>query len=120
APAGDVFGQRPFITVWKTNNPGITGNQEIRIPATGSFTYSWVNINNPGQAGSGSGTDATTIFFTEPGTYEVHMTPAGSPAFDQIRFFQFSGSDKDKLLEVKSWGSVQWTKFQFNDCPNLK
>src|SRR5690606_10243120 len=33
-----------FITVWKTDNPGGSGNNQIRVPAHGQFNYTWVDV----------------------------------------------------------------------------
>lgn len=116
------FGQNPFVTVWKTDNPtnSASSNSQIEFPAQGSFSYSWVDINDSTSTGSGTGTDATTITFPQAGSYELSVTPTGSTPFHWISFCQFCVNDKEKLLKVKNWGSIQWTKFQFNGCYNLK
>lgn len=120
APIGAAFGQDPFVTVWKTDNPGSSGNTQIELPVTGDFSYTWVNVNDTTSTGSGTGSNLTTITFPQTGTYEVQMTPTGTVGLHIIAFFEYMNNDKKKLLKVKNWGSVQWTKLQFNGCYNLK
>lgn len=120
APAGLSFAQNPFVTIWKTDNPGTSGTTQILFPASGEFSYSWVDVNNASATGSGTGVDGTTITFPQAGSYEVSVTPTGSTPFHRVGFIQYGVNDKEKLLEMKNWGSVQWSDFQFNGCSNLK
>ncbi|WP_257657927.1 BspA family leucine-rich repeat surface protein [Parapedobacter lycopersici] len=110
-----------FVTVWKTDNTAGTGPDQIRIPATGEFSYTWVDINNPAATGAGSGNDETIITFPQPGSYEVRIVPTGSTPFHAIQlFYNFAGNDASKLLEVKNWGTIHWSRFVFYGCDNLK
>ena len=108
-----------FITIWKTDNDGTSGDDQITIPATGEFTYTWVDTNNPASTGSGNGNDGTTITFPRAGTYEVRIAPIGSTPFNDIFFGAFVAGDKLKLLEIKNWGAIHWSEFAFGGCANL-
>ncbi len=108
-----------FITIWKTDNDGTSGDDQITIPATGEFTYTWVDTNNPASTGSGNGNDGTTITFPQAGTYEVRIASTGSTPFNRIAFGAFISGDKLKLLEIKNWGAIHWSEFAFGGCANL-
>ncbi|WP_188752688.1 BspA family leucine-rich repeat surface protein [Parapedobacter defluvii] len=108
-----------FITIWKTDNDGTSGDDQITIPTTGEFTYTWVDTNNPASTGSGNGNDGTTITFPRAGTYEVRIAPTGSTPFNDIFFGAFVAGDKLKLLEIKNWGAIHWSEFAFGGCANL-
>ncbi|MEC3879003.1 BspA family leucine-rich repeat surface protein, partial [Parapedobacter sp. 10938] len=110
-----------FITVWNTEIDAGTGPYNIKIPATGEFTYTWVNINEPAVTGSGNGSGETLVTFTKPGIYEVRIAPTGSDPFHAIQLhYNFTGNDAAKLLEVRNWGTVHWSRFVFYGCENLK
>lgn len=110
-----------FITIWNTEIDAGTGPNDIKIPAIGEFTYTWVDVNDPAVTGSGNGSGETIVTFPEPGSYEVRMAPTGSTPFHSIQFnYIVSGNDAAKLLEVKNWGTVHWSKFMFYGCSNLK
>src|SRR5690606_14788913 len=110
-----------FATVWKTDNEGGTANDQIRIPAIGEFTYTWVDLNDPAVTGWGNGSGETVVTFPQPGSYEVRMAPTGSTPFHSIQLNHLvAGNDVAKLLEVKNWGTVHWSRFMFYGCKNLK
>lgn len=46
--------QNPFITIWKTENPGVSNTNEIRLPASGEYSYEWEEMGNPANTGSGT------------------------------------------------------------------
>lgn len=112
--------QAPFITVWETDNTGASANNQVQLPATGDFTYTWHDVtdNNTTQSGNGSGN--TTITFPKPGQYQIEIIPISTNPFKRFEIYQLSSDDKLKLLEVKQWGDIQWERFIFNGCANLK
>lgn len=101
---------KPFITVWKTDNPGVSNNNQIYFLALGQFAYTWEEVGNPSNNGSGTGNDNYTITFPNPGTYRLKMSPMGGIPFDQIMFS--NGYDKDKIIDVEQWGDIAWSSFQ--------
>ncbi len=101
---GIVLGE--FITLWKTNNPGASNNNQITIPARGQFIYKWEEDGNPSNSGGGNGNNTTTITFPSSGTYQVSIFPTVNNPIDYIKFN--NGGDKDKLLEIQQWGEIQW------------
>jgi len=104
-----IFGQ--YITVWKTDNPGVSNSNQVRLPVTGGFNYTWTEVSDPGNTGSGSGNGTTTITFPHAGTYELSMVPTGSSPFSSIGFDPDSDNDTEKLIELKQWGNVAWSSF---------
>ncbi|GAA4884668.1 hypothetical protein GCM10023311_03910 [Flaviramulus aquimarinus] len=106
--------ENPFITTWKTDNPGVSNNNQITIPTTGggyNYTVDWGDGTLPTtETGSATHTYAT------PGTYTVSVTGT----FPRI-FFNGLG-DKDKLLTIEQWGDNQWLSMQsaFFGCGNLQ
>src|SRR5699024_3117497 len=72
-----VPGNLPFVTVWKTDNPGSSNDNAITIPASGGYYYRWEEVGNPSNNYANSlpvgGTH--TITFPHPGMYEVQIIP---------------------------------------------
>ncbi|TVQ01050.1 MAG: BspA family leucine-rich repeat surface protein [Balneolaceae bacterium] len=110
----------PFVTNWKTDNTGPSGDEQIRIPLIGNgynFTVDWGDGNvstyseNPGEE--------TTHFiqhtYTEAGEYTVSIT--GS--FPRI-YFNNEG-DRLKILTIEQWGDIAWSSMEnaFNGAFNL-
>ena len=121
---------RPFITLWKTDNPGNSGDTQITIPTKGGgydYDIFWEDVNN--DANTGIINDATsnlTIDFGVPGIYWVEITGD----FPRIYFEVSSGAEK--ILSIEQWGDIEWSSmegaFQFTenltynatDVPNLE
>lgn len=104
----------PFITTWKTDNPGTSNNNQITIPAFAGnspiFDIDW---------GDGS-TDLSasgpmTHTYAAPGTYTVSIS-------GKFVGFNFNDAgDKDKLLTVEQWGDINtWRIISFRGCSNFQ
>ncbi len=110
---------RPFITTWKTDNPGTSSSNQITIPTTGSgYSYDiyWEKTDNTTVNGSLSGQTAdVTITFPETGTYRVEITG------DFPRIYFNNRGDKEKILTIEQWGDIEWTSMRgaFERCINL-
>ncbi|MEZ4960277.1 MAG: BspA family leucine-rich repeat surface protein [Saprospiraceae bacterium] len=106
-----------FISTWKTDNPGSSGINQLRIGTGlgGNFNFSvdWGDGNV--QHGLGSG--VVTHTYTAPGTYQVRI----QGSYPSIGFGSFLGGDAPKLLSVDQWGSIAWTSMAeaFVGCSNL-
>ncbi len=107
--------QNPFITVWQSDKFGDTSPNQIQIPASGDFTYTWEEVDatftpiSPVNQGSGSGSGMTTLTFTQSGYYRIELTPAGATPLHRINF-SLTG-DRNKLLAIEQWGDMQWSSF---------
>ncbi|WP_341216567.1 BspA family leucine-rich repeat surface protein [uncultured Wocania sp.] len=109
-----LLGTTPFITTWKTDNPGTSNNNQITIPTTGggyNYTVDWGD-GTPTTVETG---DATHTYAT-PGIYAVSIT--GN--FPRIYFNNIG--DKDKILTIEQWGDNPWSSMgaAFSGCSNLQ
>ncbi|MBE0638760.1 MAG: BspA family leucine-rich repeat surface protein, partial [Bacteroidales bacterium] len=107
-----------FITTWKTDNPG-SDPDKVDFPGVGdNYSIYWEDASNPAINGTLTGNGITTITFPAAGTYKVNVTP-GAGTFN--RFNMNDGTDKQKLLDVNQWGTIEWTSMEtaFYGCSNL-
>ncbi len=107
-----LYGQA-FVTTWKTDNPGTSGDNQITIPtvSTGyNYTVDW------GDGNSDTGvTGNITHTYTSAGTYTVSIT--GN--FPRIYFND--ESDREKLMSIEQWGAIEWQSMvnAFEGCINM-
>ncbi|WP_298516759.1 BspA family leucine-rich repeat surface protein [uncultured Kordia sp.] len=106
----------PFITKWETT----TANETITIPIE-------TNILNPiiynyyVDWGDGSPitfeTGEATHAYVTAGIYDVKITGE----FPQIRFENSTTSNRNKILSIEQWGTIQWRNFSraFRGCSNI-
>ncbi|MFN2374770.1 MAG: BspA family leucine-rich repeat surface protein [Cyclonatronaceae bacterium] len=110
-----------FITIWKTDNEGVSDDNQITIPGEGTgYQISWQEVDNPDNFGSETGTDEHTVTFPSPGIYRVAI----SGDFTRIHFGLYTvhgGGDEKKILDVEQWGNIVWTTMQsaFMNASNL-
>jgi len=117
---------RAFITTWKTDNDGVSEDNQILIGTYGGgyhYNIDW----GDGQTDSGVTGDITHTYDT-PGTYTVAIRGD----FPQI-YFSSIGYDSDsqtysafshdnyKLLAIEQWGDIQWRSMEnaFTDTQNM-
>ncbi len=111
----------PFITTWKTDNPGGSENNQITIPTEGdgySYDVYWKDISDATVFGSQSENSGDlTITFPEAGTYQVEITGT----FPRIYFNNDNNGDKQKILTVEQWGDIEWISMErsFYGAKNL-
>ncbi len=113
---GDEYpgSNRPFVTTWKTDNPGTSENNQITIPTYSEETYNYSVNWGDGISDSGI-TGNITHTYDVAGTYEVSI----SGNFPRI-YFSDQG-DKEKIILVNQWSDIEWTSLQsaFSGCTNL-
>ena len=104
-----------FITLWKTDNAGTSGSNQITIPINVSNSYNY-SVDWGDSTTSTGVTTAITHTYATAGTYTVKI----NGTYPSI-YFANSG-DRLKLLEVKNWGSNIWTNMvsAFMGCENLR
>ena len=113
-----VFGQKPLISVEstfimkvKTDNSGTSTSTQFTLPISGdNFTVR----TSDGQEHTGL-TGSITIEFGVAGEYDIEVSG------DWYNIAFNDGGDKLKALDIKQWGSNQWsTNYQsFHGCANL-
>ena len=104
-----------FVMVVKTDNPGTSNATSFTIPITGTgYSYN-VDCNDDGVNEVTARTTSYTCVYGAAGTYTVAITGT----FPRV-YFNNAG-DRQKLLEVKQWGTGAWTSMAnaFYGCNNL-
>ncbi len=109
APSTDAF-----ITTWKTDNPGLSDDNSIRIPTDGLLTYNYT-VDWGDSTPITTETNAAMHTYAAPGTYTVTIRGI----FPRIVFD--NGGDADKLLAIEQWGDIQWSSMKdaFSGCANM-
>jgi len=118
--------QIPFITTWKTDNPGTSCSSCITIPTFPGETYSYdVDWDNDGVFDEFGISGDVTHDFGVVGTYTIAI----KGIFPRI-YFDSSG-DTQKITNIDQWGDIEWSSMEhafsgsFNmtsdaiDSPNL-
>ncbi len=114
-----VTAQSEFITTWKTDNPGVSADNQITIPTFTGETYNYTVNWGDGTSDSNVSGDITHTYGV-PGTYQVSI----SGDFPRIYFNGNqapNSSDVQKILSVNQWGNIEWSSFEnaFGACSNL-
>jgi len=128
----------PFITKWKTDNRGISANNQITIPTDGistdtnkrtlnketkssyDYTVDWGDGNIENNL-----TGDATHNYDEPGEYMVQIYGNFPHIFfgkNEDNRTSTVESDARKLLAVTQWGDINWTSMEgaFSECTVLK
>jgi hypothetical protein len=98
----------PFITTWKSDNPGGLTNQIIipTLASSGPYNYDiyWESTTNAAVYGTIIGNTAnTTVTFPTAGTYRVEIS-GDFPHF----YMNNNTATRQKLLSVEKWGDTGW------------
>lgn len=109
-------GSIPFITTWKTDNPGTSDGRSIRIPTAPGELYDYTVDWGDGSPPTVHTGDATHTYAT-PGTYTVSITGL----FPRIFNGRQPQGDSEKLMSIEQWGNNVWTSMNgaFASCSNL-
>ena len=100
----NVVAARPFITTWKTDNSGISNDEQITIGTNSdNYAYDYSIDWGDGQSDNQVAGDITHTYVTS-GTYTVTI----SGDFPQTYFSGSSTSDALKLLSIEQWGDIKW------------
>ncbi|MCG8570157.1 MAG: BspA family leucine-rich repeat surface protein [Spirochaetes bacterium] len=107
-----------FIMLWKTDNPGISADNQITLPLVSGWPYhctvDWGD-GTDSEITSSSDPDKTHTY-SDPGIYKVAITGVlNSWAFDDA-------GDEEKLLEIQNWGAFRFQSTaggHFSGCANL-
>lgn len=113
---GAVTASNPFVTTWKTDNPGTSSNTSITIPTESGSVYNYdVDWNNDGTFDDLGLTGNATHDYGTAGNYSVAIRGT----FPSI-YFNNAG-DKEKFLSIEQWGDIVWTNMgsAFRGCENM-
>jgi surface protein len=108
----------PFITVWKTDNPGYSQNNQIYLPISGpEYQIDWEEVGNASNSGSVTGGGHYLLELPSAGTYRVSL----SGAFSRMHF-EGNNHDAKKLLSVEQWGDANWSTMNamFRNASNVQ
>lgn len=110
------MGTIPFVTTWKTDNPGTSDGRSISIPTAPNEIYNYTVDWGDGTAPTDHTGDATHTYAT-PGTYTVSITGL----FPRIYNGAQPPNDSEKLVSIEQWGNNVWTSMNgaFSSCANL-
>ena len=105
-----------FVTTWRVE----AGDLDITIPTTGTgynYTVDWGDTTpDTDHSDTDASTDATHTY-TAAADYEVRIIGD----FPRIHFNNNNAGDKDKIIEIKQWGTQVWTSMErsFYGATNL-
>lgn len=116
------FGVNEFITIWKTDNAGVSASNQIQLPlgvnapSTGFDYYFQVDWGDGSTDIIQSASDPARIHtYDTAGTYTVKI----SGILDGWCFN--NTGDRLKMLEITQWGSMKVSTWQqFAGCANLQ
>ncbi len=108
---------RAFVTLWKTDNPGFTNNNQIKISSFGEgYRVDW------GDGSTDEDVKGDIVHtYASPGEYTVSIRGT----FQRMRFGGQFGSgeyDSEKLIAITQWGDIKWDsmEYAFANCSNLE
>ncbi|MDH3326437.1 MAG: BspA family leucine-rich repeat surface protein [Gammaproteobacteria bacterium] len=105
----------PFITTWKTDNPGVTDDNQIMI-STRKGNYSSAELDYDYIVDWGDGsldynvTDDITHTYTTPGIYTVSINGRFPSTYSRL------DSDREKMLTIEQWGTNKWLTMNCAFC----
>ncbi|WP_205728912.1 BspA family leucine-rich repeat surface protein, partial [Flagellimonas onchidii] len=109
----------PFITTWKTDNPGISEDNQIIISTFSGEIYNYTVDWGDGSSDSGVTGDITHTY-AQSGTYQVSILGDFPRIFWGYNLNAPEG-DNLKLISIDQWGSLNWTSMDhaFMLCSNM-
>ncbi|BFM13249.1 hypothetical protein R50072_34020 [Simiduia litorea] len=114
-----ILQETPFITRWKTDNPGASADDQITIKVSPDFDYDFSVDWGDGNVDNNITADITHTYAVA-GEYVVSITGKFPQPFF-INTFDASLTDSPKLLAVEQWGQRSWLSMKqaFFNCVNL-
>ncbi len=95
--------QDPYITTWKTDNPGGTNNSSILIKTYNMPGYNYdVDWDNDGVFDQFGITGGVIHDFGTPGTYTIRIQG------DFLGIRMSTSADNLKLISIDQWGDIEW------------
>ena len=114
----NLFSQS-FTSNWNTNNieAGSSAANQITIPTNPAYTTYSYDVDWGDNSTDNGVTGDITHTYATAGTYTISI----SGTFPSIYFNDETNSDKLKIIEILSWGTIQWQTMEnaFYGCKNL-
>ena len=110
---GGAVTEPEFVIQVKTDNEGDSNDNQFKLPWNGTYDVDW------GDGTSDSGvTNTQTHTYSSAGNYDIKITPVSGA----VRIEFDNGGDRKKLLDIKNWGSCEWTTMHraFKGCEKLE
>jgi surface protein len=120
-PNDATSGELPFKIKVKTDNSGVSANNEFEIPINYNYTYSYdVDCDNDGVYEFTNQNGYVVCSYAKPGIYTIAIKGDFlAPWFDAGGA---NPSDENKLIEIVHWGTIKWKSMNgaFAGCSNLE
>ncbi len=113
-----------FVITVKTDNPGVSANNEFTIPIanTNGAGYN-VDCNSDGtdEVTGVTGNSSYTCVYGSAGTYTIRVKDNNGDKKGFRRIVFNGATDKEKLLEINQWGTAIWSSMvdAFRGTSNL-
>ena len=115
---GGLSAFKPFIIEVKTDNAGVSNNNQFTIArAIGDYDIVAKQNGNVVETFSNLSGEQILTFANGAGTYILEITPKSTNPFTAIEY----NNDKDnfKIINIITYGDVAWTYMSFFRCSNL-
>jgi len=115
-----ALAQNDFITRWNLATAGSGGTQlTFGVETSGTVGYTWQEVSPGTASGSGTFTGSTATITSLPSAAVIDLSI--SPT-NFNRFIVNDGTDKNRLTDVRQWGTTAWTSMErtFFGCSNLQ
>jgi len=111
-----------FVIKVKTNNSGVSANNEFKIPTNPWESYNYnVDCNNDGIDEIKGATSSYTCSYENEGSYTIAISDNSGTGDGFPRIYFNNEGDKEKITGIKQWGTSHWSsmEFAFWGCSNL-
>ena len=114
-------GISPFIIEVDTSKAGVSNNNQFQFTgAEGDYDVVAKQNDTVVQTFSNLSGSETITFTNGSGTYVLEITPKLTNGFSRLMFND--GGDKKKMLDIKQWGTIIWSRLRraYYDCGNMR
>jgi len=117
--SGGGSGYNAFIIEVKTDNAGSSNDNQFQFTGAEGDYYVVAKQNDIVVATFDNLSGAETITLPSSGVYDLEIKAKEVNGFNRIEFND--GGDKLKILDIKQWGTTQWSSFEdaFAFCENM-